>query len=374
VDVFIKMPNDFPVQGVMDISDHLLQISALVADYPDPNSEVYFAGHYLGIGQLEGMQTTLLPDLNVVSLMAQAAKGQPLDEHGRNAAAILAFAQCMDIQVEPSIAFHEMAFSVGNKAALEKLGWFRVADSGNPHEWVAAGLGQIDRILTIGTPPAVEQLDLAKPLKRWRRNYVVALKMGELELNGKLNAIQKVTTLLEWMRDDFILAGPAAILAFLYFAPDSPPRKGLLKDLKADDRQKALAGAKNAAWDITYLSDFARRINEASDAQRTRYIFASFDKKLRELARFVIGEHEEMGVHESLPKSFERWWPSKDAQRIADLWASCLTRTRSLDWWNQYKGRPDYVGELIDQGEAILLNWKSSDWGPTNSAKRKLKQ
>lgn len=356
MEILIKMQDDFPMQGVMAIGDHLLQIDVLVADYPDPNSEVYFAGNYLGVGRLEGIKTTLLPDRNVISRMAQAAKGQSLNKHGRNATAILAFAQFLDFQIEPSIAFHELAFNEGNQAALEELGWFRVADNGNPHEWMAAGLGQLDRIPTVGTPPAVEQRNLAKPLKRWRRNYIVAMKMGELELNGKLNATQKVTALLEWMRDDFILAGPAAILAFLYFAPNSPPRKRLLKDLKSPDRQKALAGAKNAAWDITYLSDFARRINEA---QQTRYVFATFDKRLRDLARFVIGEHGEMEAHESLAKSFERWWPAKDAQMIKDLWASCLTRTRSPDWWAQYEDRPDYVGELITQGEAILLDWKS---------------
>lgn len=140
MEVLIKMPDDFPMQGVMNISAQLRQMNVLVADYPDLNSEVYSVGHYLGTNRLEGVQTTLLPDLNVVSLIAQAAKGLPLDEHGRDAAAILAFAQCLNIQVEPSIALHEMAFTVGNQAALEKLGWFRVADNGNPHEWVAAGL------------------------------------------------------------------------------------------------------------------------------------------------------------------------------------------------------------------------------------------
>lgn len=359
MEIIIKISDDFPVRGVMDIGDHLQQIDVLVADYPDPNSEVYFAGHYLCVPRLKGIQTTILPDRNVVSRMAQAAKGKFLDKHERNAAAILAFAQCLDILIEPSIAFHELAFNEGNQAALEELGWFRVADNGKPHEWVAAGLGLLDRIPTVGTPPDAKQMNLAQPLKRWRRNYIVALKMGELELNGRLNAIQKVMALLEWMRDDFILAGPAATLAFLYFAPNSPPRKGLLKDLKSLDRQKALAGAKNAAWDITYLSDFARRINEASETQPTRYIFATFDKRLRDLARFVIGEHEEMGADESLAKSFKRWWPAKDAQRIADLWASCQTRTRSADWWGQQEDRPSYVDELITQGEAALLDWKS---------------
>ena len=52
---------------------------------------------------------------------------------------------------------------------------------------------------------------IRKPIKRWRRNYIVAMKMGELELNEQLNPIQKVTTLLEWMRDEFTLAGPRAV-------------------------------------------------------------------------------------------------------------------------------------------------------------------
>lgn len=339
MEVLVKMPADFPMQGVMDIGDYLQQKDVLVADYPDPNSNAYFAGHYLGIARLNGIQTILLPDRNVVSRMAQVAKGLSLDEHKRNAAAILAFAQCLDIQIEPSVAFHELAFNEGTQAALDELSWFRIADNGNPHEWLAAGLGKLDRIPTVGTPPAVAQLDLAKPLKRWRRNYVVAMKIGELELNGKLNAIQKATALVEWMRDDFILAGPAAMLAFLYFAPKSPPRKGLLKSIQSNNREEALAGAKNAAWDITYLSDFARRIDEGSESQQTQYIFATFDKRLRDLARFVIGEHEEMSANESLAKSFERWWPAKDAERIADLWASCVARTRSPDWWAQYKDR-----------------------------------
>ena len=361
VEALIKMPSDFPMQGVRDVANHLQQIDVLVADYPDPNFEVYFAERHLVDARVSGIKTILLPDRNVVSRMARGARGLPLDGHGRNAAAILAFAQCLDIQIEPSIAFHEMAFNEGNSAALEELGWFRVADNGNSHEWVAAGTGQIDRIPSVGAPIAVKSLDLAKPIKRWRRNYVVAMKIAELELNGTLNAIQKVTALLEWMSEYFILAGPAALLAFLYFAPNSPPRRRLLKGLRSMDRQEALAGAKNTAWDITYLSDFARRINDGRESMQTRYIFATFDKRLRDLARFVIGEHKEMGAEESLAQSFARWWPDQDVKRIVELWTSCRARIRSQDWWDQYKDRPDYVGELVAHGEAILLNWKSQD-------------
>ncbi|MDM8359661.1 hypothetical protein [Pandoraea communis] len=357
MEVLIKMPSDFPAQEILEIAKSLEAADVLVADYPDSNSEVYLFEHYLYDRLVEGVQTVLLPDRNIVSRVAQVARGEPLDGQRKKAAAVLAFAQCLDIQVEPSIAFHELAFSQGNSAALNELAWFRAADNSAHQRWIAAGLGRTGNTVPLASPLPTEYFDLAKPLVRWRRNYIAALKMGELELNANLSPFEKVSTLLEWMRDDFILAGPAAVLAFLYFAPNSPPRRGLLKSLRSDDRQAALAGAKNAAWDITYLSDFAQRINEAGESPSTRYILATLDQRLRDLARFVIGEHHEIDAYDSLALSFERWWAPRDARKIADFWSSCRTRTRSAAWWEQYKDRPNYVGELIAHGEHVLLNW-----------------
>jgi hypothetical protein len=361
MDVLVALPSDFPIEELLQVGSYLQRENVLVPDIFDPDGDFYSFGHYLNLEAL-GINAILLPDRNVVSRMAQAAKGEPLDGHGRLAAALLAFAQCSEILIEPSIAFHEMAFNEGNAAAYDELSWFREADNGNPREWIAAGLGEVDRIATVGTPTRTDGSDLAKPLKRWRRNYVVALKMGELELDRRLNAMQKVTALLRWMREEFILAGPAAILAFLYFAPNSAPRKGLLKSLRSGDRHAALAGVRNAAWDITYLSDFVQRVNESALAkpQSPRHIFATFDRRLGDLARFLIGEHEGLSEAAGLAKTFERWWPPKEAQRVSELWASCWGRTRPSEWWEQYKDRPDYVGELIAAGEAVLLEWRPS--------------
>lgn len=221
-----------------DIGDYLQEQDVLVSDYPDPDLDVYFIGNHLAARQVGDIQTVLLPDRNVLSRMQQVARRLPVNPQCQTAAAILAFAQGLEIQIDPSIAFHEMAFNEGNEAAFEELQWFRVADKGNIYDWIAIGLGEIDELPSVGEPKQVEYMDLAKPLKRWRMNYIAALKIAELELNTKLNASQKVTTLLEWMRDDFILAGPAAVLALLYFAPNSPPRKNLLKGLRSGQRSK----------------------------------------------------------------------------------------------------------------------------------------
>nr|WP_315256857.1 hypothetical protein [uncultured Duganella sp.] len=357
MEALIRFDPAFPLQGLMDIGDYLQEQDVLVPDYPDPDLEVYFVANYLAAQERRRMQTILLPDRNVVSRMQQAARGLPLDKQGQTAAAILAFAQGLDILIEPSIAFHEMAFNEGNTAALEELKWFRVADNGHLPDWIALGLGEQEQVSALGQPQEVAFVDLAKPPKRWRMNYIAMLKIAELELETQHSPAQKVTTLLKWMRDDFILAGPAAVLALLYFAPNSPPRKGLLKSLRSADRQGALAGVKNAAWDLTYLSDFARRIDEQDNDAPIRYIFATFDKRLRDLARYVIGEHAELDASQSLARSFERWWRPQDAQHLANLWANCMERTRAEKWWEQFRGQSDYVGALIARGEAALLNW-----------------
>lgn len=70
----------------------------------------------------------MLPDRNIVSRLAKATTGSEADYQQRRAAAVLAFAQCLDIQIEPSIAYHELGPAQGNAAAYEELARFRLAD------------------------------------------------------------------------------------------------------------------------------------------------------------------------------------------------------------------------------------------------------
>lgn len=235
--------------------------------------------------------------------------GQPVDVHQRMAAAVIAFAQCLDIQIDPSIAFHELAPTQGNNVAHDELARFRVADNLHPSHWIDLALGRRDRLPPPNSVSQQELPDLSRPPHRWRMNYIATLKIGELELR-QLEPLECVLGLFEWMYDDFILAGPAAVFACHYFSPRFP-RKGLLKSLRSADRVRALAGVANATWDITHLSDLVRRVNEAHGTS-TQYMFASLDDGLRRIARTLITTHE--SAH--LATSLEEWWPQGEAQII----------------------------------------------------------
>lgn len=361
MEALIWLPPEFPYFQLQEIASLLETASILVPGYPPPAIGLHNIQGFIHHARVEGLETILLPDRNIVSRLAQIAKGESLvgpDFSQRQiAAAILAFAQCLEIRIEPSVAFHELAPTQGNSAAHDELAWFRVADNGNPQEWVDVALGLADRVHTIGTPKSVEPFDLARPLSRWRRNYAVMLKIAQLELSPKLSPIDRALTLFQWMNSDFIIAGPAAVFACIYFAPLNPPRQGLLKSLRSPNRERAISGVKNAAWDITHISDFVRRINESVEGNQVRYIFATLDEGLRTITRLVVGSLSDASPADELAISLSQWWPESDAKQIAYALHENFERERPQDWWEQFKGR-DIVGEMIEKGTNEILAYK----------------
>ncbi|SMC29385.1 hypothetical protein SAMN02745857_03801 [Andreprevotia lacus DSM 23236] len=239
---------------------------------------------------------------------------------------------------------------------MDELAWFRAADNSPAMEWVALGLGKQKQTISIQPPTDIESYRLDKPLSRWRRNYIAALKIAELELSD-LPPLQRVLELLRWMHDDFILAGPAAMLACIYFAPFSPPRSGLFKSLRSLDRQRAINGVKNAAWDLTHISDFVRRIS-AERGGSTRYVLASGDAGLRAVARIVVPQTNETEQFEQCANVLAQWWPSEDAKQISLAAADYFSRGRDASWLEAHKHRPNLIADLTNQGEQLLLGWQ----------------
>lgn len=351
---FTILPGDFPYNDLCQIAEFLKKLDVFTPGYTSPGIGFYHPDGYIYAHHIENIRTVLLPDRNIVSRLAKIAQGELVDIHKQKAAAVLAFAQCLDIEIEPSIAFHELIPSQGNDLVLDELSWFRTADNGDVHEWIKIALGLKDR-LPAGLPTPVDAIDLTLPLRRWRRNYIAVLKIGELELSGKSH-IEKILALLDWMYDDFILAGPAAMLACIYFAPNSPPRKNLLKQLRSQDRNKAIDGIKNAAWDVTHLSDFILKINNSlKDTEiKINYIFATLDEGLHTIANLLL---ENNNCADELATALGKWWPSNDAKKIAQTLYGNYQKARSPDWWTKQENSPNLISKFINNGEKTILTW-----------------
>lgn len=351
----VQLPADFPLTDLQQIALMLEKADVFVPGYIPPEVGMYhLMSHFYG-SMVDNVNLILLPDRNIVSRLAKAITGCKADDQQRLAAAVLAFAQCLDIQIEPSIAYHELGPAQGNVSAYEELTKFRLADKSHPSAWIDLALARCDSIASLSDLSAVaDNRDLTRPLHRWRCNYIAALKIGELELLP-LSPLQRTLKFFEWMHDDFILAGPAAIFACHYFAPNYP-RKRLFKGLKSEHRERALDGAANAAWDITHLSEFVRQANDAHGSN-TRFVFASLDEGLRRIARTLFTATIEDPALDRLAATLTAWWPIGQARTIVDCLSDFFQRGRDPAWYEQQRNSPNAIPDFIAQGEARLRAW-----------------
>lgn len=352
--VFVWLPGDFPMSDLLAVVEQLSDAGICVPGYIPPPVGLYHPHGFLFEHLVGETSTVLLPDRNVISRLARLAQGFELrdDEQFRLAAGLLAFSQCLDILVEPSIAFHELAHKNGNEEAHNELAWFRAADSARSTDLFDLALGRQYGLAGHYRPiDATDAVDLAKPIRSWRRNYVIALKMVELEQSVIARPVERVLSLLDWMRDDFVFGGPASLLASVYFAPKSPPKKRVFKDKNSADREAAIAGVRNAAWDLTHLSEFVRRVDTEGHEGKTRYLFASFDKHLRSIAKLLIEHGTDRSEEGALAAALSQWWDRRDAESIVSRLRANIARIRSPEWRAKEAPWPDYVGHLIEKGE-----------------------
>lgn len=350
----VILPPDFPYMELRALGAMLEADGVFVPGYQPPPVGLYHPDAFIFDAQFEEIQTILLPDRNIASRMAKIVTGAPMDMNLRKIAAIKAFCHFLDVQIEPSIAFHELAHTQGNDVANLELARFRDADNADPYPWLDLAFGDMDALDPLEPQHSPECHDLAFPLRRWRRNYIAALKIAELELSGCSN-LDRVLGLLSWMRNDFIIAGPAALLACVYFAPNSPPRKGLFKQLRSPNRLRAIDGVRNAAWDLTHLSEMVKKVNEASGSQ-TRLLFASFDEGLRILAGLVFTVSTEDFPEKLLVEALIPWWRRAHAERIA---TSLVELLADLDDENRKQRQANSsvsIAEMIQHGEQLLLS------------------
>lgn len=85
---------------------------------------------------------------------------------------------------------------------------------------------------------------------------------------------------------------PALILGIYYLTPKAQ-RSGLLKNLRSHRREKAL-GIRNAAWDITFLSEWILPISR-QNSENTLTILCSLDRNLIRLANMLAPHRIDAG-------------------------------------------------------------------------------
>ena len=185
-------------------------------------------------------EITFLFDRNLYSQVVTLAKGSPITEKARFAAAVMAFASCANTQIEPNIALYEG--SATRKAWKRDLEIFHKADDIHPANWAALALGYAERF-DRRIPgkrlrsEAIKSFDPTKKLKFYSFVYPIALKMAIISMAGG-RSDKKMIELLDWMYYCWQFSAPATLLATQALSHDPP--KNIFKNVGSKDRKERL--------------------------------------------------------------------------------------------------------------------------------------
>lgn len=151
----------------------------------------------------------------------------------------------------------------------------------------------------------------------------------------------------------------ALTLAIHYLAPNSTRRRQL-KGLKSPNRGRAIAGVRNAAWDLTLISEWVLRVGrQESDARLV--LLTSFDRSLHRLARSVVDlEGTSVDVEDRLRADLMNLWGADAGKRLADAVCDCYASLENPDRQVNQQPAPDFIDRCIADGEASVRGGQPS--------------
>ena len=275
-----------PPENIAALEELLRQAKCFVPSFVD--ADPYSVETYIAQYARERTETTFLFDRNLYSQVVALAKGQHATDNARIAAAVMAFASCGNTQVEPNLALYEGSASGARRAWKRDLEIFHKADDIHPANWAALALG------------CAQRFDRRVPGKRLRSEvtknfnpdaklrfygfvYPITLKMATISRAGG-KADKKMLELLDWMYHRWHFSAPATLLATRVLSHDPP--KDVFKNIGSTDRKRALAGVKNAAWDLVYITAWFQRI-KAQEETNELTVLCSRDRVLLEVAELL---------------------------------------------------------------------------------------
>jgi hypothetical protein len=298
---------------------HLLRSAGVFCTpFDHTNVDAYSMATYRRESELLGTKSYLLLDRNMFSRVVRLASGEPCDESMRIPAAVMAFAHCANLQIEPNIALYEYGAHGGTDVTIEELAIFRAADNVHLSHYTDVALGRSENLRPV-TPREIDREELSNVLSRklndWRFEYTALLKLAIIASTSTSTPSMQFKEFLDWMYQEYFFSRGALSFASLYLSPKR--EKKMLKRLWSRNRSIALAGIRNAAWDLTLIRFWTRKVDQQDD-ENELWILCSSDGGVRKIARRIMaGDADPQAV---LLTQLEDDWGSRSGQQLGDLY------------------------------------------------------
>lgn len=352
-EVVIELP--IHVSDLFEIQKMLQNNRIICSVFKLPAFNEYLIADYIGEKEIHGTTISALFDRNIFTDIISLARGEEISqtsESKRLVAALMAFLQCADVLIEPNIALYEYASKRGSLIANEELRLFRVADNIHPKIYTDIALSRKNKVrMKKDVDSNIEDgRNFDKQLQSWNFNYTIALKLALFE-RAPIEQHQKMSKFMKWMFEEFYFGAPAVLFANRYFA-----YKATMKGLKSFDRKQALSTLKRTTWDLTLLTEWAKKV-ELQTETNTIWLLCSRDATLMRIARcLMVSGHAESALREEKIKNdFIGNWGNKIGY---DLYKIYLHYQQNSDDKSRVANRgfpPKYFKEIQLKFEKDLL-------------------
>lgn len=288
-----------------------------------PGNSLYAVDDYLNRYAAGEPNVRALFDRNLFDPVLRAAGGEELRDNPieRLAMALMAFTGAARVDIEPSLALYEVAAKQGHAFAMEELESFRRAEALEPIAFQHLAFGDAPQIprWVLQQSPAGHKDELPagafdRGLREWKRHRLALTKVALLARDQ--TGFDGMMELFRWSEEDAYFDGVAITLASTLLSPRSTG--GVLSQFRSPHPERRVQGVENAAWDLTYVTEFTKRAEE-DDAL---WVFCTADKRLAELTRAWLG------MDGGLDDLLRRYWDSKDASRLVAEYNRAWERKR----------------------------------------------
>jgi hypothetical protein len=330
--------NPLPPDNVIALQGLLRESNCFVPSFV--GADPYSVETYIAEYARRQTETTFLFDRNLYSHVVALAKGSKASEKTRFAAAVMAFASCANTQVEPNLAIYEGSASRGRRAWKRDLEIFHRADDIHPANWASLALGYAERF-DRRIPgkrlrsDAAKRFDPTADLRLYAFVYPIVLKMAITSRAGG-RPDKKMIELLDWMYYCWHFSAPATLLATEALSHDPP--KDVFKNSGSRDRKRALAGVKNAAWDLVYITAWFDRIKGQSRTNQLT-VLCSRDSVLLKVAELLRTAVFDGTLPPFETAGFGRTVLGRYSSYVSDLSSSKRALVPLPHNWKGYRGK-----------------------------------
>ena len=257
----------------------------------------------------------LFIDRNILSGLLKFCEKGNLKNKGESQliGLIMAWAEMNDIAISAGLAVRERASQLDSQTEglIELQKFLEVFDSYPGQIWleVAEGIRTAISPITYSQLPAVNiTVDYTDGGDHYDMALASLLHIVQLYKDRTMTSADKVMAFFGWMCDNLLISEYLLVYAAMLFTEQEnikPP-----KHANATDIHKIIAGCKNQAWDISYLTNWST-LYANTEKYDEEFLFATNDILLK---RIFINKNGPNGYNGLLFELFSK----KDYNRIMD--------------------------------------------------------